>query len=96
MTTYVVLSSLTDQGARNIKESPDRLAAFASMLEKMGVTMKSAHYTIGAYDIVAIVDGPDEAVTAALLKLSSLGNIRTQTMRALSVEEMKVIVGKMP
>ena len=96
MATYVVLASFTDQGIRNAKDSPDRLGAFRAMAEKLGVTMKSVHYTVGPYDIVTVVEGSDEAVTSALLKLGSLGNIRTQTMRAFSPEEMKTIVSKMP
>lgn len=95
-TTYVVLASFTDQGIRNVKESPDRLATFKSTVEKLGITMKSAYYTVGAYDIVTVVEGSDEAVTLALLKLGSLGNIRTQAMRAFSPEEMKAIINKMP
>jgi uncharacterized protein with GYD domain len=96
MATYVVLASFTEQGIRSVKDSPDRLAAFKAMAEKMGVTMKSALYTVGAYDMVNVVEGSDEAVTAVLLKLGSLGNIRTQTLRAFSSEEMKAITAKMP
>jgi len=66
------------------------------MVEKLGITIRSTHYTVGAYDIVTVVEGSDEAVTSALLKLGSLGNIRTQTMRAFSPEEMKEIISKMP
>jgi uncharacterized protein with GYD domain len=96
MATYVILANFTDQGIRNVKESPDRLAAFKAMAEKMGVTMKSALYTVGAYDMVNVVEGSDEAVTSVLLKLGSLGNIRTQTLRAFSPEEMKAITAKLP
>lgn len=96
MATYVVLASFTDQGIRNVKDSPDRLGAFRAMAEKLGVTMKSIHYTVGAYDIVTVVEGSDEAVTSGLLKLGSLGNIRTQTMRAFSPEEIKTIINKVP
>ena len=96
MATYVILASFTDQGIRNVKESPDRLAAFKAMAEKMGVTMKSALYTVGTYDMVNVVEGSDEAVTSVLLKLGSLGNIRTQTLRAFSSEEMRAITAKLP
>ncbi len=97
MTTYVTLASFTDQGIRNVKESPDRLEAFKAMAEKLGIAIKSVHYTAGAYDIVTVVEGPDdEVLTSALLKLNSLGNVRTQTMRAFSLEEMKAIIGRMP
>jgi uncharacterized protein with GYD domain len=96
MPTYVTLANFTDQGIRNVKESPDRLSAFRAMAEKLGISIKSVHYTVGTYDIVAVVEGSDEAVTAALLKLGSLGNIRTQTLRAFSVDEMKAMLAKMP
>jgi uncharacterized protein with GYD domain len=94
MATYVTLANFTDQGIRNVKDSPDRVDAFRAAAEKVGVTVKSLHYTVGSYDIVVVVEGTDQAVTSALLKLGSLGNIRTQTMRAFSPEEMKGIIGK--
>jgi uncharacterized protein with GYD domain len=96
MATYVTLASFTEQGIRNVKESPDRLGAFKAMVEKLGITLKSVHYTTGAYDMVTVVEGSDEAITAALLKLGTLGNIRTQSMRAFSPDEMKAIIAKMP
>lgn len=96
MATYVTLVNFTDQGIRNVKDSPDRLGAFKAMAEKLGVSIKSAHYTVGSYDIVLILEGSDEAVTSALLKVGSLGNIRTQTLRAYSADEMKTIIGRMP
>jgi uncharacterized protein with GYD domain len=96
MGTYVSLIKFTDQGIRNIKDSPDRYGAFKSMAEKMGVTVKSFHYTLGRYDAVTIVEGPDEAVTTALLKASSLGNIRSETLRAVSIDEAKRIIGNIP
>lgn len=94
--TYISLVSFTDQGIRNVKESPARFEAFRAMAEKAGVTVKGVYYTIGTCDIVTIVEGPDEVVTAALLKVGSLGNVRSQTMRAFSIDEMRGILGKMP
>jgi uncharacterized protein with GYD domain len=96
MATYITLVNFTDQGIRNVKDSPDRLAAFRAMAENIGVTVKSAYYTVGNYDMVTVLEGADEAVTTALLKAGSLGNIRTQTMRGFSPEEMKTMVGRMP
>jgi uncharacterized protein with GYD domain len=96
MATFVSLLSFTDQGVRNVKESPSRVEAFKGMADKSGVTVKSVYYTIGAYDLVIVTEGPEEAATALLLKLGSLGNVRTQTMRGFSVDEMKSIVGKLP
>ena len=96
MATFIVLCSFTDQGIRNVKESPDRFNAFQAMAEKVGVKVKGVYYTVGHYDIVVIVEGPDDAVTTALLKVGSLGNIRTETLQGFSVDEMKKMVGKMP
>ena len=96
MATYIALCNFTDQGVRNVKESPERLMSFWSTAEKFGVTLKSVHYTFGSHDLVTVVEGSDEAVTAALLELGSLGNIRSQCMRAFSAEEMMAIVRQMP
>ena len=96
MATYIILSNFTDQGIRNIKDSPERLGAFSKMSEKLGVTVKTAYYTVGNYDIVTVVEGSEESVTSMLLKLGSLGNVRTSTLRAFSAEEMKTIITKMP
>ena len=92
MATYISLLNFTDQGIRNIKESPDRYTAFKSMAEKMGVSVKGIYYTVGQYDMVVVTEGTDEAVTAALLKSGSLGNVRSQSLRGFSVDEMKKII----
>lgn len=96
MATFVSLINFTDQGIRDVKDSPRRYEAFRVMAEKLGVTVKSAYYTVGHYDLVVVLDGPDEAVTAALLKAGSLGNVRSQTLRGFSVDQMKNIVNTMP
>jgi uncharacterized protein with GYD domain len=95
MATFISLINFTDQGIRNVKDSPERYSAFKGIAEKLGVTVKSAYYTVGHYDVVVTLEGSDEAVTGALLKLGSLGNVRTQTLRAFSYDEMKNIVGKL-
>jgi uncharacterized protein with GYD domain len=92
MATYIVLANFTDQGIRNVKDSPERYAAFRAMAEKLGVTVKSSYWTVGHYDMVLTLEGTDEAVTAALLKVGSLGNVRSETLRAFSGDEMKKII----
>ncbi len=92
MPTFITLTSFTDQGIKNVKESPDRLQAFKSLAEKQGLKIKDVYYTVGAYDIVVIAEGTGEALTAALLKVGSMGNVRTQTMRGFSPEEFKKIL----
>jgi len=96
MATYVSLLNFTDQGIRNIKESPDRYGAFKAMAEKLGVKVIASYYTVGRYDLVVIVEGTDEAVTTALLKGGAAGNVRTETLRAFSVDEAKRFIGNLP
>ena len=95
MATFVILSSFTDQGIRNVKDSPTRFEAFRSMADGLGVTVKSVFWTLGSYDMVVTVEGAEEAVAALLLKLGSLGNVRSQTLRAFSADEMNRILTKM-
>ena len=94
MSTFISLVNLTDQGAQNIKESPQRFEAFQAMAEKAGLKVKSVYYTQGQYDMVVTLEGPDEAGMMSLIKLVSLGNARVQTMRAYSVDEMKGFISK--
>ena len=96
MATFISLLRFTDQGIRHVKESPDRYEAFRAMAEKLGVRVKDMYYTVGHYDIVVVMEGSDEAVTTALLKVASLGNVRTETLRGFSLDDMKKIVGTMP
>lgn len=89
MPAYITLANFTDQGARAIKDSPDRFEAFKAMAEGAGVTIKSVHWTNGAYDIVLVTEGPEEGLMGLNLKMASLGNVRTQTLRAYSISEMR-------
>ena len=92
MPAYITLANFTEQGARNIKESPERFEAFKSQAEAMGVSVKSVHWTTGAYDIVIVSEGPDDAVLALALKTATLGNVRTQTLRGFTSAEMRKAV----
>ncbi len=97
MATFISLFNFTDQGIRNVKQSPDRAEKFKEMANKVGVTVKDIYWTAGSYDLVTIVEGPDdETVTSLILSLGSLVNVRTQTLRAFSGDEMNGIIAKMP
>jgi uncharacterized protein with GYD domain len=83
MTTYVVLANWTDQGARNVKDSPRRLDATKAALKELGGEIKSFFLTMGEYDIVMIYEAPDDAIAARFtMQMSMLGNIRTRTLKA--------------
>ena len=96
MATYISLMNFTDQGIRKVKDSPVRFKAFQAIAGKLGVTVKSVYWTVGNYDIVIVLEGPEEAVTSALLKGGSLGNVRSQTLRAFTADEIKRMLSKIP
>ena len=96
MATFISLLNFTDQGIRSIKDSPDRYGAFKAIAEKLGVSVKGFYYTVGHHDMVIILEGTDEAVTTALLKAGSLGNVRTKTLQGFSVDELKRMIGNIP
>jgi uncharacterized protein with GYD domain len=96
MATYIVLGNFTDQGIRSVKDTVKRAEAFKGMAQKAGVKVKELYWTLGQYDIVTIIEASDEeAATALGLSAGSLGNLRTQTLRAFGSEEMGRILGKM-
>ena len=96
MATFITLVNFTDQGARNIKESPHRAEAFTALAKKLGVEVKSLHWTVGQYDVVTVTEGSDEAQLATLFATASLGNVRTQTLRAFNASEIKKVIGLIP
>jgi len=83
MPTYISLMTYTDQGLRNIKKSPGRVDAARKLAEELGGNMGDLYLTMGAYDLVAISEFPDDATAATfVLKLGALGNVRTTTVKA--------------
>ena len=96
MATYILLATYTEQGIRGIKDTVKRTDAVKELAKKAGLTMKESYWTLGAYDVVAVFDGPDdETMTAFSLSVAKLGNVKTQTLRAFSGKEMTSILGKM-
>src|SRR5438128_1583701 len=93
MAIYVSLLQFTEQGIRNVKDTTKQAEATITDAEKMGMKIIEEFWTMGAYDIVLLLDAPDDAtMTAFALKLGSLGNVKTQTMRAFRREEMESIL----
>jgi len=96
MPTYIILANYTDQGIRNVKDSPKREDAFRKLCEKMGAKVKDAYRTLGRYDVTAIVDAPDDvAINALVYSLGALGNVRTETLRAFTRQETEAALAKM-
>jgi uncharacterized protein with GYD domain len=95
MPTYVTLVNFTDQGIRNIKDSPKRAEAYKKLAKEHGCTVKEILWIHGHHDIVTIVEAPDEAAASALsLSSAKLGNVRGQTLRAFNATEMAKILDK--
>ena len=96
MANYILLASYTEQGIKGIKETVKRTEAVKDLAKKSGLTMKESYWTLGAYDVVAVFEAPDdETMTAFSLSIARLGNVKTQTLRAFSGKEMTGILGKM-
>ncbi len=96
MSMYVVLGNWTDQGIRNIRESPKREDALRKLCEKVGGRVKDLYRTMGRFDFVAIVEAPDAVtVSAFLLSLGAGGNSRTETLRALTRQEAEQAIARM-
>jgi uncharacterized protein with GYD domain len=91
----VSLVHWTEQGIKNYKDTMKRLEDFTKLAESMGGRVREALYTVGEYDIVVVTEFPDdETATAGLLRVGSLGNIRTNTMRAFTADEMGGIISR--
>jgi uncharacterized protein with GYD domain len=95
MASYVSLIQFTDQGIRNIKDTIKRGDAAMADAAKMGMKIIEEFWTMGAYDVIVLFDAPDdETMTAFALKVGSLGNVKTETLRAFRREEMEGILAK--
>jgi uncharacterized protein with GYD domain len=95
MPSYVVLCNFTDQGLRSVKDTVKRADAAKESAAKFGVNMKEIYWTQGKYDVVTLVESPDEqAITAFGLALASQGNVKTHTLRAFTRDEVSAILKK--
>lgn len=96
MPIFISLLRWTQQGAANVKDSPKRLDAGREAFKKLGVEIKDTYLTMGRYDLVCVIEGPDDATVArALLTLGSQGNIQTETLKAWTEDEFRKITGSL-
>src|SRR5512139_4014899 len=88
MPYYIILSNLTDEGRRTIKQRPERIVEVNKEIEAMGVKVHKQYALLGMYDFVNIVEAPDnESVMKMSVELGSRGSVQMMTLPALSVEE---------
>jgi uncharacterized protein with GYD domain len=95
MPTYVSLVNWSERGIKNFRDTTERAAEFSKLVENSGGRIHKMLWTIGEYDMVCVVEFPDEESSmAALLVAGSLGNVRSNTLRAFSADEMIGIIGR--
>ena len=95
MHKFIIFGNYTDKGIKNIKESPTRLADAKKLAKEFDGEISLFYLTLGQYDIFLICEFPsDEKAAQFTLKLGSLGNIRTTTLKAFSEEEYTNIMGR--
>jgi len=88
MPYYIMLSNLTDEGARTIKSNPARIKEVNAEVESMGVKILSQYAVLGPYDFVNILEAPDnETVTRVSVELSSRGTMRAMTLAAIPIDD---------
>ena len=95
MATYISLINWTEEGIKNVKESPQRFDAFKKALQAAGGKVIGFYLTMGRYDMVVITEGPSDEVAASLiLSIASRGAIRTETMKAFTEDQYREIISK--
>ncbi len=97
MAKYIVLISWTDQGIKTVKESPKRLDAARALAKTLGCELAKFYMTIGVYDLVAVVNAPDdETMAKLLLAIGATGNLRSTTLKAFSEAGFRSILAALP
>ncbi|HIC94285.1 MAG TPA: GYD domain-containing protein [Anaerolineae bacterium] len=88
MGTYIMLSTLTDEGAKTIKKNPGRIKEVNKEIEALGVKVIAQYAVLGPYDFVNIVEAPDnETVARVSAELASRGSVKIQTLAAIPIDD---------
>jgi uncharacterized protein with GYD domain len=88
MPTYIMLSTLSSEGAQTIKNNPSRIREVNAEIEQLGASVKAQWSTLGRYDFVNVVEAPDEATMARVsLELGSRGTGRYETLVAIPIDD---------
>lgn len=89
MPTFVMLTNLTSEGVRTLKNNPGRVAEVNKEVEQIGAKVVAQYATLGQYDFVTVVEAPDEKVMAKVsVELGSRGTMTSQTLAAMSADEL--------
>jgi uncharacterized protein with GYD domain len=97
MPTYMIMSKWTPQGLENLKQSPNRLDAARKAYESAGMKLSQFWMVTGQYDMIAILEAPDDLAAAkAILTSISQGSFTTETCRAFTEDEYRKIIAGLP
>jgi uncharacterized protein with GYD domain len=89
MPTFVMLTNLTSEGVRTLKNNPGRVAEVNKEVEQIGAKVQALYATLGQYDFVTIVEAPDEKTMAKVsVELGSRGTMTSQTLAAMPADEL--------
>ncbi len=95
MPIYVMLTTLTDEGRKTIKSTPERIQEVNKEVAAMGVKILAQYAVLGQYDFVNILEAPDNiTVSKVAVELGSRGTLVTLTMAAMSVSEFVAALKK--
>lgn len=93
MATYILLANMTQQGIQTAKDIPQRRAAAKELAKGVGATLRESYLTLGQYDVVFVMDAPDdETVAKFALRLAMKGNLSTHTLRAFGESEADALL----
>jgi len=97
MATYLILFQYTQKGIESVKESPARVEALKQMFREAGAEIKEFYALLGRYDTAFIAEAPDDETIAGLaLAIGSKGNVRSETLRAFTMDEFRKMVAAIP
>ena len=95
MPVYVMLTTLTDEGRKTIKEKPDRIKEVNKEVEGMGVKILAQYALLGQYDFINILEAPNnEAVAKVSIQLGARGTLQTTTLAAMTLDEFIAMLKK--
>lgn len=88
MATYILLSTLTDEGRRTVKERPERIQEVNREIEGLGARVVAQYAVLGPYDFVSVVEAPDnETIARVSVELGSRGTVQIMSLPAIRVED---------
>jgi uncharacterized protein with GYD domain len=97
MPTFIILASWTQDGIKNVKESPARLDAAKKGFKAFGGELKEFYMVMGQYDMVVVGEAPNaEAISKIALAIGQSGAVRTETLRAFTEDEYRTVVAELP